>query len=92
MENNQIYSSVDENEIDGTIFVVDIEENETSLRLNLRGEYSLRIWDSGLSLLTLNTELALYHWPYTVLRRYGTTKSGTYYLLFFKNFDYNERG
>lgn len=81
MENNQIYSSVDDVYVVGSIFVVDIEENETSIRLHLKGEYSLKIGDCGLSLLTLNTDKTLFTWAYTVLRRYGTSRTGIHIFL-----------
>ena len=84
MENNQIYSSVDNLYVLGSIFVVDIEENETSIRLTLKGEYSLKVGDDGLSLLTLNTDKTLFTWAYTVLRRYGTSRTGIHTFILYQ--------
>ena len=55
------------------MYTVEIQSNETAIRLNLNGNYTLQLHDIGFQLLEKGTEKVLYSWPVTVLRRYGTS-------------------
>ena len=57
------------------MYTVEVEENESSNRLNLHGCYILKLYDDGFHLLDKETENVLYSWPVAVLRRYGSSNS-----------------
>ena len=57
------------------MYTVEVQENESSNRLNLHGNYTLKLYDDGFQLLDKVTENVLYSWPVAVLRRYGSSNS-----------------
>ncbi|KAM4621878.1 docking protein 1 [Polymixia lowei] len=71
MEDNSLYSSWKMDR-----YHVTIQTTEASRRCKLAGEYLLSTDKEAVLLLDIDTGHIIYHWPYTLLRRYGQVKGG----------------
>ncbi|XP_035017360.2 docking protein 2 [Hippoglossus stenolepis] len=77
MENNDLYSSWKTNPtLPPNHYRVTVQSTEASWRCRLAGEYLLSTEEEGVTLLAYNTGHVIYHWPYTLLRRFGQVEGG----------------
>lgn len=55
-------------------FKVTIQSTEASKRCQLAGEYFVSLGKQAVLLLAIGTGHVIYHWPYTLIRKFGQFK------------------